>query len=109
MLKKTKKNAKISELPKKAILARRIAERVRLIREFRGYSQKELAESAQITPSCISFLESAYKDQSQNINMIRNIAHALGVSIDFLVGDTDEFGGIKIARKEVYENFISRV
>ena len=65
-----------------------IAERVRLAREWRGWSQKELARRAEIHPVVLNRLEKKHKAGVQ-AETIRRLAVTLQVSADYLLGITN--------------------
>ncbi len=55
----------------------------------KGLSQKQLAKMSNITEASLSrYLSGILKPR---IDVIRNIALALGVSVSYLVGDVDDF------------------
>jgi transcriptional regulator with XRE-family HTH domain len=62
-----------------------IAERVRTAREWRGWSQTELARRAEIHPVVLNRLEMKHKAGVQ-AETIRRLALALQVSADYLLG-----------------------
>ncbi len=64
-----------------------IAERVRSAREWRGWSQTELARRAEIHPVVLNRLEKKHKAGVQ-AETIRRLALALQVSADYLLGIT---------------------
>ena len=61
-----------------------LGERIKLQRERKGWSQRELATRARVNYSLISRLESGDVVDTFTSRM-RRIARALGVSIDYLV------------------------
>lgn len=69
-----------------------IAERVRTAREWRGWSQQELARRAEIHPVVLNRLEKKHKAGVQ-AETIRRLAMALRVSADYLLGITNVLGG----------------
>ena len=69
-----------------------IAERVRKAREWRGWSQQELARRAEIHPVVLNRLEKKHKAGVQ-AETIRRLAMALRVSADYLLGITNVLGG----------------
>jgi transcriptional regulator with XRE-family HTH domain len=69
-----------------------IAERVRKAREWRGWSQTELARRAEIHPVVLNRLEKKHKAGVQ-AETIRRLAMALRVSADYLLGITKTLGG----------------
>ncbi len=68
-----------------------IAERVRKAREWRGWSQTELARRAEIHPVVLNRLEKKHKAGVQ-AETIRRLALALRVSADYLLGITTTLG-----------------
>lgn len=74
-----------------------IGERIRIIRELRGWSQAELAERSRLEPSAISHFETGRRVPSV-VNLLK-LAEALTmntfyISTDYLLGRTDKIGGI---------------
>ena len=68
-----------------------IGARVRVMRELRGLSQGQLAYKAGTTPPQISRLENDERPKAWAATLAR-IAEALGTSLDYLVGLTDDPG-----------------
>jgi len=64
--------------------------RLREVREKRGLSQKELAELTGGHVSNLSYYESGRRIPS--LELFVKIARVLGVSTDYLLGNTDEEG-----------------
>ena len=62
-----------------------IAERLRLAREDRGWSQVELGKRAKVHPVLISRIETKAKKEV-NATTLRKLAVALRVSGDYLLG-----------------------
>ncbi|MCX5513379.1 transcriptional regulator [Kaistia algarum] len=56
--------------------------KVRVFREFRGLSARDLAGKAEISPSYLSQIESGARDGS--FDTMKRIAAALGISVDDL-------------------------
>lgn len=63
-----------------------LATKVRVKREEKRYTQAELAKRTGLTQATISRLESGEVRQLKS-EAIKSLAKALGVSVDFLVGD----------------------
>ena len=61
--------------------------RLKWAREWRGFSQAELAKKAGLPASSISFFESGERDPS--FNSFRAICYALDVSPDYFIGMSD--------------------
>jgi transcriptional regulator with XRE-family HTH domain len=62
-----------------------LRQRVRECRERKGWSQNELAKRAMVPQATLWRLESGYSKRIDVIQ-VRNLARALGVGIDHLVG-----------------------
>ena len=69
--------------------------RIREIREDKGISQKALAILLGVSPTNIYNYEIGRTEPS--VEMLKKIAGALEVSIDYLVGNSDDFGNITIS------------
>lgn len=67
--------------------------RLKQVRELRGQTQAELAERAGLTPVQISHFETGVKPRGSAITLVK-LADALSVSIDFLLGRTDEMQAV---------------
>ena len=65
-----------------------LGDRLRVLRKERKVSQKELAEYLGISIRGYQFYES--EDNEPNIKMLIALADFYGVTIDYLVGRTDE-------------------
>ena len=76
-------------------VGRRLAE----CRRERGLQQKALAERSNVAPSAISRFENGAARPS--LESICRLAHALGVSVDFLVGRTD----VQLAHRKIGMEF----
>lgn len=68
-----------------------IGSRVKAMREHAGLSQGQLAYKAGTTPPQISRLENDERPKAWAVTLAR-IAEALGTSVDYLVGLTDDPG-----------------
>ena len=79
-------------------VGRRLAE----CRRERGLQQKALAERSNVAPSAISRFENGAARPS--LESICRLAHALGVSVDFLVGRTD----VQLAHRKIGMEFARR-
>ena len=62
-----------------------LADRIRISRERRGWSQNELARRARMTQALISELE-AGKRKEPRLTTLRRLAETLGVTTDYLIG-----------------------
>lgn len=68
--------------------------KIREIREEKGISQKELALILGVSPTNIYNYETGRTEPP--IDMLKKIASTLEVSIDYLVGNSDDFGNINV-------------
>jgi len=59
--------------------------RLRRLREVKGWTQAELAKRSRVTQPLISQLEAGTKPTPSVVHILR-IAHALGVTVEELVG-----------------------
>lgn len=64
-------------------------ERLRAAREYRGLNQSELAVKAKMQASAISHFETGTRKPS--FDNLRNLADALDVATDYLLGRVSEF------------------
>lgn len=63
-------------------------QRLRAVREARGWTQDELAERANLSSSVISHFETGVRGKPSADNLVK-LANALSVSVDFLLGRTE--------------------
>ena len=85
-----------------------LGQRIRQARERKGWSQRELARQAQVRHAIISELETGKKTDTIGV-ILKRLARALGVSVDFLLGtfedDDQEDGepaGVALVGAEVH-------
>ena len=64
------------------------SKRIRSVREQKGLTQAQLAAQASITPAAICQIEGG--DRVPSTPILRRIASVLNVSIDYLLGASDE-------------------
>ena len=78
---------------------------IKLSREKKGWSQAELARNAKITPAAISQFEKG--SRKPNMPILRKLAKVLGISIDYLVGESDKENEVKVQNEwqEFYRGF----
>ncbi|CAD0225802.1 helix-turn-helix domain-containing protein [Chryseobacterium sp. JV274] len=76
-----------------------IAERIRLYRQQKGFSQAELAEKSQVNSKSLSRYELGSSIPPADV--LKNIADALGVSSDALLNDDT----VTIKDKELLKKF----
>jgi transcriptional regulator with XRE-family HTH domain len=62
-----------------------LGERIKAVRELRGWNQQELSRRAHVRQALISELESGKKADTTG-SVLARLARTLGVSIDYLVG-----------------------
>jgi transcriptional regulator with XRE-family HTH domain len=79
-------------------------ERLRAAREYRGLTQGQLAERAELQPSAISHFETGARKPS--FDNLRLLADTLDVTTDYLLGRVDDFKSLAGADKlhRHYEN-----
>ncbi len=76
-----------------------IAERIRLYRQQKGFSQSELAEKSQVNNKSLSRYELG--TSIPPADALKNIADALGVSSDALLNDDN----VSVKDKDLLEKF----
>src|SRR2546430_5602355 len=74
-----------------------VSERIRNIREYKGFNARALAKLAGVSPAEISRLESKHRDPRGDA--LQRIAAALEVSVSFLLHEEDEELDFSIAIK----------
>ena len=62
-----------------------LGEKIKALREQRGWNQREFSQRAHVRQALISELESGKKVDTTG-SVLRRLARTLGVSIDYLVG-----------------------
>ena len=62
-----------------------LGEKIKELREQRGWSQRELSQRAHVRAALISELESGKKEDTTG-SVLRRLARTLGVTVDYLVG-----------------------
>ncbi|AYB41016.1 helix-turn-helix domain-containing protein [Brevibacillus laterosporus] len=68
----------------------KFAERFKALRELKGWTQQEAAEALGITRPTIAGYESKSKFRVPREENLIHIANEFGVSVDYLLGRTDE-------------------
>ena len=66
-----------------------LGQRIRQARERKGWSQRALARQAGVRHAIISELETGKKTDTIGV-ILKRLARALGVSVDFLLGTFEE-------------------
>lgn len=78
--------------------------RLQQMRKLRKLSQEELAnKSAGLTSTAISHFESGTRKPS--FDNLRKLADALEVSIDYLMGRTDNMNGEQVTEAEIFRDY----
>lgn len=67
--------------------------RLKQARELRGQTQAEVAERAGLTPVQISHFETGVKPSASAITLVK-LADALSVTVDYLLGRTNEMQAV---------------
>lgn len=73
--------------------------KVKQTRENLGMNQKQLAEASGITQATISRIESGQVKESKS-ESLKRLAKALGITVDYLVGGTDNLTPNDIIRSD---------
>ena len=74
-------------MPSPSIFGRRLLE----TRRARGWTQGQLASESRVPAAVISHFETGTRQQASAANLVK-LASALSVSVDYLLGRTDEAG-----------------
>lgn len=77
--------------------------RLQTTRKLRDLNQEGLATKAGLTSTAISHFESGTRKPS--FDNLRKLADALNVSIDYLMGRTDDMGGTLSAKAEIFRDY----
>ncbi len=81
-----------------------IKEKVKNLRELRGFTQLELAKEAKISPAAVSLIEKG--DRTPSLIVIRKLAKALKASINELTGNADKTSEeIDVEAQVFFRNF----
>lgn len=78
-------------------------ERLKMLRDDKGFTQKHLAEVLTITISTISHYENGTREPS--IEILIQMAEVLGVSVDYLIGSTD----VNIPPEEMNKTYCKKI
>ena len=77
--------------------------RLQLTRKLRELNQEELAKRAVLPSTAISHFESGTRKPS--FDNLRKLADALSVSIDYLMGRTDDITGTLSSKAEIFKDY----
>ena len=67
------------------------SQRLKRLRERRGFSQNALAKTSGVAQAVIQRLEAGARDAEHlSVGVARRLARALGVSVDYLIGMYEE-------------------
>jgi len=81
----------------------KFAELLKAVREEKGLSQTELATKTGLQPSAISHFESGRR--SPSFDNLRRLADALNVTIDYLLGRSDQREAAGPAVDTLFRNY----
>lgn len=85
-------------------MRKEIIEKMKTLRNRRGWSQAALAIEVGVAPSTISMYESGQREP--DLETIEKIADALGVSIQFFFDDVnDDYEDLKEDERELLEQY----
>jgi len=84
-----------------------LGKRVQKLREERGMNQRQLAEACGLTQATISRIESGQVVQLKSEAMKR-LARCLGVTTDFLTGNTDNMTSSELIEADKNAQYIFR-
>lgn len=85
--------------PKKSLFASRLQQ----VRKKRELNQDELASKAGLPSTAISHFESGTRKPS--FDNLRKLSDALEVSIDYLMGRTENMSGAQAAEAEIFRDY----
>jgi transcriptional regulator with XRE-family HTH domain len=84
-------------------MSKEFSERLRTERERKGLSQADLAGRSGLQPSAISHFETGNRDPS--FDNLRKLADALSVTVDYLLGRTEEPKGASKLVSNLFRDF----
>lgn len=85
-----------------------VSERIRAVRESKGWNARELAKRTGLSPALISRLES--KHRQPRTDTLQKIAAALEVTVSFLLGEEDEDLSLDVAlRRQALKKTLKEV
>lgn len=76
--------------------------KIREVRLEKGLTQKDLANQLNITNACVSSWETGKTEPS--IQDLIELSHKLEVSVDYLLGNSNDFGIVDINSNTLTEN-----
>ncbi len=79
------------------------SERLRTTRESKRLSQTDLAKRADLQPSAISHFEN--NRRSPSFDNLKRLADALGVTVDYLLGRSDEPKSRGLVAEQLFRDF----
>ena len=79
------------------------SERLRAARALKGLSQTDLAKRSDLQPSAISHFENDRR--SPSFDNLKRLADVLGVTVDYLLGRTDEPKALNLDMELLFRNF----
>ena len=79
------------------------SERLRTARELKGFSQTDLAKKTDLQPSAISHFEN--NRRSPSFDNLKQLADVLGVTVDYLLGRSEEPTTVNIDIQMLFRDF----
>ena len=75
-------------------MEQKISEKLKELRKERGLTQKNLALLLDISPTGYAGYEQGYR--APDIETLIKLSHIFEVSVDYIIGTTDDFGNITV-------------
>lgn len=82
------------------------AQRIKEIRNLKGMSQQQLADKLHVSKSLVSHWENS--NRTPPMSGLVEVAEALGVSVNYLIGDSDEAYEYDSSMSEIAKTIIDR-
>lgn len=84
-----------------------LPEKLKELRNKYGYSQKEVADRLEISPSIVSGYETG--ERTPSIDVLLSISYLYNCSVDFLLGKSNEHPPIQIDTSKLTDNQIQAI
>lgn len=84
-----------------------LPEKLRELRNKYGFSQKEVADRLEISPSIVSGYETG--ERTPSIDVLLSISYLYNCSVDYLLGKTNEQPPIQIDTSKLNDNQIQAI
>lgn len=78
-------------------------QRLQSIRNMRGLSQEDVAKRTRLQATAVSHFETGTRKPS--FDNLRRLADALETTVDYLMGRTDEIGGVLVTGDQLFRDF----